>query len=268
MISFKINGRDIQAAEGTTVLEAARHEGIDIPTLCYLKALGPYGVCRLCVVEAEGPRLAPTILPSCNLTVTEGLIITTDSPVLQEVRRDIIELLLVSIPLTDTLREVAKKLGVQAPRFKAVKRDPCILCGLCVRVCREKIGASALSFLGSSENEQVVAEQVRMDGEACIGCGTCANICPVRTIQVEDSERERTVILYGKVATRCELVRCERCGVPCTTQKFMDTVLSRLDDEQKRGFKNLCPECSHLYYAEALTGQFPTEDSVERKSSQ
>jgi NADH dehydrogenase/NADH:ubiquinone oxidoreductase subunit G len=98
MITLSINGNSIQASEGMTVLEAARQEGIEIPTLCYLKALGPFGVCRLCIVEANGPGLIPAILPSCNLKVFEGLVITTDSSVIHEIRRTMIELLLASSP--------------------------------------------------------------------------------------------------------------------------------------------------------------------------
>ena len=257
-ISLKINGRKIFAAEGITVLEAARQEGIDIPTLCYLKALGPYGVCRLCIVEAVGPGLIPAILPSCSLKVSEGLVITTHSPLIQSIRRTIIELLLACTSLTEPLKMLGHKFGMETSRFISTKSDPCILCGLCVRVCRTRIGASALSF-ASGANEQVVAERIRMNAELCIGCGTCANICPVQALQLEDSEAERRIILYGEVVKRFDLVKCEGCGTPYTTQKFIDSIISRLADEQRCGLKNLCPECARQYYAEALTGQFPSE---------
>jgi bidirectional [NiFe] hydrogenase diaphorase subunit len=258
-ISLKINGHVIEVTEGMTVLEAARQEGIDIPTLCYLKALGPYGVCRLCLVEAQGPGLMPTILTSCNLKVSEGLVITTDSPVLQSTRRNIVELLLANTLLTEQLNVLAHQFGIDTSRFASPKSDPCILCGLCVRVCREKIRASALSFEGISGNDQVVAGRIRMDSEVCIGCGTCANICPVRAIELEDSSFERRIVLYGETASRFDLVRCEVCGTPYSTRKCIDFVISRLDDEQREGIRALCPECARHYYAEALTGRFPAE---------
>jgi predicted molibdopterin-dependent oxidoreductase YjgC len=257
MTTLTINGKEIQASAGMTVLEAARQGGIEIPTLCYLKALGPFGVCRLCIVEANGPGLIPSILPSCNLKVFNGLVITTDSTIIHEMRRTMIELLLASTRLTESLRELAIKFGVETSGFTTTKQDPCILCGLCVRVCRDRIGVSALSFEGSNDNENVVAEEIRINKDVCIGCGTCANICPVQTIKLEDTESERKIILYGSVASRFELIKCDMCGVPHTTQKFVESVVSRLDEDQKKGFKNLCPECARHYYANSMTGQFP-----------
>jgi predicted molibdopterin-dependent oxidoreductase YjgC len=259
MTTLSINGIVIQAAEGMTVLEVARQEGIEIPTLCYLKALGPFGVCRLCIVEAYGPGLIPAILPSCNLKVFEGLVITTASTVIHKMRRTMIELLLASTPLTESLRELAIKFNVETSGFTTATKDPCILCGLCVRVCRDRIGASALSFAGSNSNKNVVAEEIRMDKEACIGCGTCANICPLQAVRLEDKEGERKIFLYETVASRFELVKCDICGMPHTTQKFIVSVVSRLNEEQKKSFKNLCPECARCYYAESLTGQFPAD---------
>ena len=170
-----------------------------------------------------------------------------------------IELLLVSTNSTESLRELAKTFDVEISDFTTAQKDPCILCGLCVRVCHDRIGASALSLAGSNSNEHVVAEEIRMDKEACIGCGTCANICPVQTIKIEDMESERNILLYGEIASSFELIKCDMCGMPHTTQKFIDSVVSRLTEEQKKGFKNLCPECARLYYAESLTGQFPAD---------
>lgn len=256
MIDLTINGRQIKADEGTTVLEVARSEGIDIPTLCYHRALGPYGVCRLCVVEAEGPGLVRTVASSCNFTVSEGLIVETDSSLIRTMRRTIVELLLASEPVTEPLREIARRLGVETTRFTSTESDHCVLCGLCVRVCREKIGAAALSFAGRPDNRHVVAGEIRLDPEACIGCGTCAMVCPVAAISSEDRGYEREIVLYGDVANRLELLRCDFCGAPSTTRKFLDMVISRMNDEQKKGMKNLCPDCARRYYAVALTGQF------------
>lgn len=256
MISLIMNGENVFAPDGATVLETARQEGIDIPTLCYLKAVGPYGACRLCVVEANGPRLLPAILPSCNLPVSEGLVVKTHSRTIQSLRKTIIELLAANTTMTPALEEMAGKFEVGISRLDIKKKDPCFLCGLCVRVCREKIGARALSFAGSTENYKVVAERIIMDKHACIGCGTCSNICPSQAIKLDDQGLERKIILYDKVACILDLTGCAICGTLHTTSKVIAWILSHLDDEQRGGFQNLCPECARHFYAEALTGQF------------
>jgi len=263
MVSIRIDNLKLQVPDGMTALEAARSEGIDIPTLCYHKALGPQGVCRLCVVEAEGPGLNRTVLPSCNLTGFEGLKIYTHSPLILSLRKTIVGLLLANTTPSEQLIEIAVKLGVEPARFRSARQDPCLLCGLCVKVCRSSIGAAALSFSGGEQNSRVVAGHIVMNEQACVGCGTCANICPVQALRIEDSAKERTVVLYGAVVNRLELVECEICGLAHTTRKFMDSVLARLDPDQKSGFRNLCPECSRRHFAEALGGLFPPDgDSV------
>jgi predicted molibdopterin-dependent oxidoreductase YjgC len=258
MITVTLNGSERQFEEGMSVLEAAKREGIDIPTLCYHESLGPYGVCRLCLVEAEGPGFRRTLLTSCNLKVSEGLIIETDTHRVNSVRKSILELLLAGTPNTEPLLRLAKKLGVEGTHYLNPKKDKCILCGLCVRVCRMKIGAAALDFATDGKNDRAVAEYVALSQERCIGCGSCANICPIGVIKVKDSGGQRYIYLYEQLVNTLKLVRCENCGQPYTTQKFLDFVSSRLDNEVSSKIKlGICPECSREYYTVALTGQFP-----------
>jgi predicted molibdopterin-dependent oxidoreductase YjgC len=258
MVTIKLNGSGKQFKNGMTVLEAARQEGIDIPTLCYHESLGPCGVCRLCLVEAEGPRLRRTLLPSCNLKVFEGLVVETETPLVNAARRMIMELLLASTPNTGPLLAIAAKLGISATRYKTVKIDKCILCGLCVRVCRDKIGASALALATNGENKNAVAEFITLSSQACIGCGSCVNICPIGVIELKDRGDERTIYLYGEQVNTLKLVRCESCGKPYATEKFLDFVRSRLDSDLSLRIKlRICPDCSREYYTVALTGRFP-----------
>ena len=126
-VTVTINGSQVSGREGTTILELARENGIDIPTLCYLSDLPPMGACRLCVVEVEGSR---TLVASCHTPITEGMVVYTHSPKVLETRRVLVELLMASHPevclLCDKaniceLRNIAADLDVGLPRFRARK---------------------------------------------------------------------------------------------------------------------------------------------------
>jgi NADH dehydrogenase/NADH:ubiquinone oxidoreductase subunit G len=156
-LALTINGAPVSGREGMTILEVARENGIDIPTLCYLEDLPPVGACRLCVVEVEGSR---TLVGSCHTTITEGMVIHTHSPRVLETRRILVELMLASHPdsclVCDEanlceLRKMAADLDIGLPRFRIRKhyypvedenpgiiRDmsKCILCRRCVAACR------------------------------------------------------------------------------------------------------------------------------------
>jgi predicted molibdopterin-dependent oxidoreductase YjgC len=254
MARFTVNGKVAEAREGTSVLEAARGAGIDVPTFCHHDALGPFGACRLCVVEVEGAALARTVLPACTLPVSEGLVVETDTGPLQLFRKTIVQLLVSSLPPTEALERVAHRFGVTVPPFTNDRPDACALCGLCVRVCRDRIGAAALAFRGDGTRRWSVAERVVLDPQACVGCGTCAVLCPVSAIAVEDRGAERCVSLYGVIVSRLERVRCSACGVPHATRRFQDLVSSRLDPEQRRAASDLGPACAREQRAAALSG--------------
>ena len=265
MVSITINDKELHVADGTTVLEATGQEGIRIPTLCYSKALGHQGFCRLCVVEAEGPGLNRTILPSCNLSVFEGLVIDTNTPLIQSIRKTIVELLLANTQPHSALAAIAEELGADTTKPRSAVQDPCILCGLCIRVCRCSAGASALSFARTEKNPRVIAGKIVLDTDACIGCGTCANICPVQAIRVEDRQSVRSILIYDKVANEIELAACDMCGSHHATHKFIESVRLRLDPEQRSALKNLCPECARLCHADALAGQFPPDQQGDAR---
>lgn len=267
MTSITIDGRKLAADPEKTVLETARSAGIAVPTLCYHHALGPYGSCRLCIVEAEGPSLGHTVTTSCNLMPSGGLIVETATPRIQAMRRTILELMLSGTRSTPELRSRATEAGITRKRFPLkgpINTDPCILCGLCVRVCRETIRANALGFGVSGTNQNRVAGTVVLTKERCIGCGTCAAVCPVGAIRLDDRGAVRRIILYGKTARRLPLVRCDICDRPFTTEQFILSVLSRVDATLKHDIGHVCPDCGRSRFATALTGQFPPAERQAR----
>ena len=143
MVAIKINGIKTEAKENSTILDVARQEMIYIPTLCHHEAMKPYGGCRLCAVEI-GEDGASRIVSSCQYMVEEGLVIRTDTERVKRVRELVLGLLLIDASENSKLLELAERLGIKRmSRFKS-KNEPCILCGLCIRACREVVGVSAI----------------------------------------------------------------------------------------------------------------------------
>lgn len=186
MINFTINGRELQVEEGRTILEVALDEGIKIPTLCYHKELTPYGGCRLCLVEIVGGG-REGLEASCVYKVTEGLKVKTDTERVRKARKIVFELLLARCPDSETIKELAREYGVTGTRIKLKKKENCILCGLCVRVCAEVSQRHAISFSGRG-TKRMVQPAFNKISEKCIGCGACAYVCPVGRLKIEEAD--------------------------------------------------------------------------------
>jgi heterodisulfide reductase subunit A len=183
MIPVTIDGERIEVEEGTTILEAARKLGIGIPTLCHHPALEPYGACRLCTVEIRYHGRS-RLVTSCNYPIRWEIEVETASEEVLQGRKLLAELILARCPDVPVVQELAASLGVNGARFE-LGDELCYLCGLCVRVCEELIGESAISFIGRGVDREVGPPFLKFS-DACIACGACAFVCPTGAIKLED----------------------------------------------------------------------------------
>ena len=209
MINLTIDGREIQAEEGSTILQAARNNGIEIPTLCYHDELTASGACRLCSVEIKkGKRTR--IVTSCIYQVEEGLTVTTHSERVMNVRRLVLQLLMARCPTSEVIRELADTMGVEPQERFQLDEDKgkCILCRQCVEVCEQVVGVSAIGFLNRGADKSVGTPFMEPSG-VCIGCGACAYVCPTGHIKMEESENGKERVIWGKTF---KMVACKVCG--------------------------------------------------------
>ncbi|MCD6567476.1 MAG: (2Fe-2S)-binding protein [Dehalococcoidia bacterium] len=224
MVTLEIDGQKVEVEEGTTVLQAARKLGIEIPTLCYNEAIQPYGACRLCVVEVIMGNVS-RFQSSCSLPVADGMTVKTNSESVLRGRKVLLELYLARCPQSKEVKELCERYGVTETRFKTFdKMEDCVLCGLCVRVCDEVVGAHAIDFVGRGTERRVDVPFERL-WDKCLACGACTYVCPTGHIQNEGrrigqlrrnlgTERKCRYMLMGAVSSKIcpnnyECWRCE-----------------------------------------------------------
>ena len=179
-VLLNIDGKEVKAQEGTTVLGAAQGAGIFIPTLCHHEKLDPYGGCRLCSVEVVS-RGRSKIVVSCLYPVESDLVVKTRSEMVDKIRKVIIEFLLAHAPDSETLIKYAKEYGANRDRFEKESMF-CILCGLCVRYCAEVKKKNVVGFIDRGGNREI-SFIPELAAKECWNCKECYPLCPTSYLQ-------------------------------------------------------------------------------------
>jgi NADH dehydrogenase/NADH:ubiquinone oxidoreductase subunit G len=205
MLNVTIDGKKVEANEGATILKTCQENHIPIPTLCFHKDLMPFGACRLCVVEVKANGKWQ-LTSSCDAAVKNKMEVRTNSDRVKESRKLAAELLYYKYPSTKAVRDVAKSLGVGVAEGEARGND-CILCGLCTRTCHEIVGVDALKFVDRGLGRNVAEPRIEYIADACIGCGSCAYVCPTGFVKMESSGDRR--VIWDK---SFKMVACDKCG--------------------------------------------------------
>lgn len=244
MVNFIIDGKKVEAKEGSTILKEAQKLDIEIPTLCYHPALTPMGACRICIVEvSKGKRTR--IVTSCNYPVEEGIEVKTNSEKVLRQRRLIMEFLLARCPEVTVVKDMAKKMGIQKSRFKEEDKD-CILCGLCVRVCEETMGIGAIDFVNRGVDEEVDTPY-KIASDVCIGCGACVFVCPTGAIKLEDIKGKREIERWH---TSLPLKKCKLCGAVVGPEAQIKYLKTKIDLPAE--VFELCAQCRRKRYGKEI----------------
>jgi len=179
-ITLNIDGKEVKAKEGMTLLEAAKTAGITIPTLCYHEKLEPFGGCRLCIVEVEVKGWTKLVV-SCVYPVEKNIIVRTRSEKVDRIRKMILQLLLAHAPDAFDLQDLAKEYGADKDRFE---KEPsfCVHCGLCVRYCDEVKKKNAIGFVDRGIRKEInfIPE---IAAKECWDCKECFPLCPTEALQ-------------------------------------------------------------------------------------
>ncbi len=230
-ISLTINGLQVKAQDGVTVLGAAQKAGIYIPTLCHCPDLTPEGVCRICLVKINNKK---KLHPACRTPVQDGMAVVTDDPEIERVRRVTLELLLsdhdfncllCSKSGSCRLQELVNRIGYDESRlnrlnlvaknlpidnsnpFFSFNPNKCILCGICVRTCREISGVGAIDMAYRGYNMKVSTFGDKpLKGSVCVSCGECVERCPTAALIPKEEQ----------FPTRKVKTICAYCGVGCS----------------------------------------------------
>jgi predicted molibdopterin-dependent oxidoreductase YjgC len=259
-VSITVDGDQMKVPEGSTILDACRSKGTDVPTLCYGDTLDPVNACRVCVVEVDNNRV---LVPSCSRRVEPDMVVHTDTERTRHSRKMVLELLASSVDLS-TAPNVAgwmEQYGSDPTRYgehrtvqQPVKIDndlyvrdyaKCILCYKCVDACGDQWqNTFAITVAGRGFDAHISTEfDVDLPDSACVYCGNCIAVCPTGALMFRSEHDLREADLWDESVQRQTDTICPYCGVGCTlTLHTQDNqivkVTSPLDHSVTSG--NLC----------------------------
>ena len=203
-MQITIDGKVCACEKGEFLLAVTRRNGITVPTLCHHPGLSGQGCCRVCIAEVVEDGWSRTVV-SCVYPIDRECEVRTNSETIARSRRVIISLLQARAPGSDVIARMAKYYRVQPnDRLIVQPGERCILCGLCVRACRE-LGCGAISTVNRGVTKKI-ATPYEEPSVACIGCGSCANVCPTGAIPVEQDAVHRRI--WNR---EFDLARCSGC---------------------------------------------------------
>ncbi len=232
-MKINIDGKECTAEEGEFILQIAKRNGISIPTLCYSESLDGLSACRLCIVEVErsGRR---KVVTSCNYPVKNEINVYTHSDKIISMRKTLLMLIASRLIDTTPIKELLDEYEVKKNnRFINNQEDNCIMCGLCVKAC-EILGSNAIGTAFRGINKKI-STPFEEPPQNCIGCTSCASVCPVGAIKYKDEDGIRH-IWNGKF----KLVKCEQCGSYYATEKQIEYIKEKVGEIENI---HLCERC-------------------------
>ena len=237
MVRLIINGKVVTAEDGEMLLSVIRRHGIEVPTLCEHQAVEPSGACRLCTVEITKDSWDgwKGYVTSCLYPVEADLIVSTHCEKVINIRRTLIDLLLARCPGSDVLQAMAEEYGITHTNYEVVPDgDNCIMCGLCTRVCAA-LGFSAISTTLRG-HDKVIAPPLNQPPPDCVGCLSCAKVCPTGVIKFTDEGLRRQI--WDR---QFEMIECKSCGAPVITREFAAALTETRGIPEN--YFELCEDC-------------------------
>ena len=241
-MTITINGKPCACERGEFLLQVARRNGFEIPTLCHHEAIAGQGCCRLCIAEVV-ERGKGRIVVSCVFPVERECEVYTDSDKVRRERGMVLRLLEKRAPESPEIQALCQKYAAPAiDRFVKVDGGKCVLCGLCVKACGE-LSVGAISTVSRGVTKEI-ATPYHEPSSVCVGCGSCAHVCPTGAIEIQETEDSRTI--WGRTF---RMVRCAQCGQVLGTAEELAHAAQKSGQDPEA----LCPACRQRQMADVFS---------------